>query len=289
MDAVVLFINPAAPSVKQRLSAFNVSVSRFYDWGFLPFVLRSIEKNVPFVENVYLCVGSADEVPNYINTSSVRVKTNADYIPPSYNIVCNSNSVELNLFRIPELSEEFMVINDDMFMASKVLYSDLFENGLPKTNLMYRILQPNSYRMTLKNSENWAMEMAGVSPRGKVLNRFLKSDHAPHCVTKKLLQMVWDHNYCKLDKLITPTRSPSNITIDTVSFYLYHKGLLKPRGVRTTLLNVNTSLETIRSRFDGSYGTVVINDEGCDNRSARKEELLQLLESIFPDKSKYEL
>lgn len=55
----------------------------------------------------------------------------ADYIPAGYLPTFHSNTIELNFHRIPNLSEHFVLFNDDMFLLRPVAPDFFFRRGLP--------------------------------------------------------------------------------------------------------------------------------------------------------------
>ena len=62
---------------------------------------------------------------------------------PEYLPTFNINSIELNFHRIPELSDQFVYFNDDMFLISLVQKSDFFENEKPRYVLQHEVFVPN--------------------------------------------------------------------------------------------------------------------------------------------------
>ena len=55
----------------------------------------------------------------------------SDFIPQDYLPTFNSNVIELCLNRINDLSEQFILFNDDMFILRPMEQDEFFKNGLP--------------------------------------------------------------------------------------------------------------------------------------------------------------
>ena len=88
--------------------------NRFRDWGLMKYWFRGIEKFAPWVNHVYFITWG--HVPEWLNLEHEKLSIikHSDYIPDEYLPTFNSNVIELNLHRIPQLSEHFVLFNDDM-------------------------------------------------------------------------------------------------------------------------------------------------------------------------------
>ena len=109
----------------------NNGEERYRDWELFCYWFRAVETYAPWVRNVYLVTWG--HVPQWLNLQmpKLRVIKHSDFIPQAYLPTFNSNAIELNLHRIPGLSEHFVYFNDDVFLARPVLPDDFFRNGQP--------------------------------------------------------------------------------------------------------------------------------------------------------------
>lgn len=90
----------------------------------------AVEKFAPWVNKIYLITD--DQVPSWLEKfGKVVVIDHADYIPQRYLPTFNSNAIELNLGRIKNLSDHFVLFNDDTFLNADVQPSDFFLHGRP--------------------------------------------------------------------------------------------------------------------------------------------------------------
>ncbi len=106
--------------------------SRYRDWGWLKYWFRAVEQYAPWVNKVYFV--TCGQKPDWLNLQHEKLVfvTHQDFIPAEYLPTFNSNTIELNLWRIPGLSEHFVYFNDDVFLNRPVMPEDFFHNGLPK-------------------------------------------------------------------------------------------------------------------------------------------------------------
>lgn len=104
---------------------------RFREWGLLPYWFRAVEKYAPWVRYVHFV--TCGHLPSWLNVENpkLRIAKHTDFIDSEYLPTFSCRPIELNIHRIPELSETFVYFNDDMFLTNDVTESDFFENGLP--------------------------------------------------------------------------------------------------------------------------------------------------------------
>lgn len=106
-------------------------VCRYRDWVSFKYWFRAVEKFAPWVRCVHLVTWG--HVPEWLNTESPKLKivNHKDYMPNEFLPTYNSNALELNLFRIQNLSEHFVYFNDDVLLVRDVKPEDFFQNGKP--------------------------------------------------------------------------------------------------------------------------------------------------------------
>lgn len=146
IDFVLVWVDSASPEWnEQRKNAWKTfcpgddkdeeendnGACRYREMGTLKYWFRSIEKYAPWVNKVFFI--TCGQKPEWLNTDHpklVRID-HKDYIPSKYLPTFNSNPIELNLHRIPELSERFVLFNDDVFLLKPISPDFFFINGEP--------------------------------------------------------------------------------------------------------------------------------------------------------------
>ena len=104
---------------------------RYRDSGFLPYWFRAIERFSPWVNRVFFV--TCGQKPDWLNEShpKLRLVDHKDYIPAEYLPTFQSNTIELNLHRITDLSEHFVLFNDDTFLLRPVKPGFFFKKDCP--------------------------------------------------------------------------------------------------------------------------------------------------------------
>jgi hypothetical protein len=104
---------------------------RYRDNGWLKYWFRSVERFTPWVNRVFFV--TCGQKPEWLDESNPKLclVDHKDYIPADYLPTFQSNPIELNLHRIADLSERFVLFNDDMFLLRPLKPEFFFKNGLP--------------------------------------------------------------------------------------------------------------------------------------------------------------
>ena len=104
---------------------------RYRDMGLLKYWFRAVEAYAPWVNQIHFITWG--HLPEWLNTEhpKLHIVNHKDYIPEEYLPTFSSHPIELNLHRIPGLSEHFVYFNDDMFLNAPITSDFFFYRGLP--------------------------------------------------------------------------------------------------------------------------------------------------------------
>lgn len=146
VDVVVLWVDGGDPlhEAKRRKymdqSIFNAqqnSATRFASVGEEYYCLHLIRKNMPWVDKVFLLTDNQE--PSWL-TSAKKSELNVTVVDhktifgtdQNFLPTFNSQSIETLVYRIPGLSEKFILFNDDFFVIKRTIEKDYFEGDVPK-------------------------------------------------------------------------------------------------------------------------------------------------------------
>jgi glycosyltransferase involved in cell wall biosynthesis len=103
--------------------------ARFEDRDELRHSLRSVHLFAPWVRTIHLV--TAGQTPPWLDTSHprVRIVDHREILPAEALPTFNSQAIETGLHRIPGLSEHFVYLNDDMFLARPVAPELFFDSA----------------------------------------------------------------------------------------------------------------------------------------------------------------
>lgn len=291
---------------------------RYRDWNNIQYIFRGIEKFMPWIRMVHFVTWG--HLPEWINVNhpKLHVVTHEEFIPVQYLPTFNSNTIELNVFRIPGLAEQFINFNDDMFVIKPTDPEDFFLNGLPRD--MACISPQPIFRSSIVNIETNNLEIINdhftmediKKNRGKWLNPFLYGgyalrtalfmkfssiigifvQHIPYSYTKSTIQKIWDME----NEVMDNTSKNRFRSSDDVSEWLFREwqlvsGNFAPRSKNFGILVPAGDIRAVRrALFASKYKMICINDGSTVTDFEKMKNAVNCeLQKLLPEKSMYEL
>ena len=176
-------------------SQFDASEIRYRDWDNLKYWFRAVEKYAPWVNKIhFITCGHKPEWLN-IDAPKLHVVKHSDYIPKEYLPTFSSHPIELNLYRIPGLSEQFVYFNDDFFLNAPVKPEDFFVHGLPCDSLEEKPMTFPAHLLTnsvFVNDLIFANEHFQRKKSRKGMWRKWYSFRDPHVLVKNLILSLFN-------------------------------------------------------------------------------------------------
>lgn len=292
MDIVITYVNGLDPVWQKEYEACtNVPVleKRFRDWGTLPYLLRGIEKNMPFIRKVHLVVSGESQVPQWINRKEVNVVFHKEIIPPQLLPTFNCNPIELHLHNIKDLDEEYLYFNDDMFPLLPCSPTDFFRDGKGVLGMSRHLFSFDMFKKICRNSNNLACRLLNVKP--SLL--FLRPQHICSPMLKSEVQKVYDSARKEIMDSMTATRTEKNLNQYLFLDYMYLKGKMvnERRSKKHFSVGVVSARKLRQFIEHPTRKLTCINDVRLSD--ARYQELRSVLlcsfDKILPEKSKFEM
>lgn len=111
--------------------------ARWRDNGEFLYSLRSVEKFAPWVNHIYIITGF-NQVPRWLNTKhpKITIIPHEQIIPHDALPTFNATAIEMCIPNIPNLSEHFLLMNDDMFF-NRPLSPSYFYDANGRARVMY--------------------------------------------------------------------------------------------------------------------------------------------------------
>lgn len=297
---------------------------RYRDYGLLKYWFRAVERFAPWVNRVYFV--TCGQKPTWLDESNpkLRLVSHNEYIPAKYLPTFQSNTIELNLHRITDLSERFVLFNDDVFLLRSVKPEYFFRNGWPVIccdlgiprwigfGYASRVLLNNSW--ILKSSLNveqlvwkniWKftdLRTLGFVRAVKNLLSFTVNKtlivgtfgHLAHSHLKSTLEEIW----YKQPKIMERTSQSHFRTDDCVNQWLisawdmvsgrFHPANEKRRGKFVTfdVDNIDSICDLIRKQ---SCPQLCLNErENCQNLELCVKKVATAFGELLPEKSSFE-
>lgn len=331
IDIVVLWVDGSDPSwLKERSEVLNLEIShsdkkRYRDWDLMKYWFRGIEHFAPWVNKIHFVTWG--HLPKWLNVNhpKLNIVKHVDFMPKEALPTFNSNALLINIHRIPNLAERFILFNDDTLLIKKSNPDDFFKHGHPRIKAIhcpYRIdaddpFYPplndcaviNKYfpmRKTIsKNIFKWLNPLNGIYIFSTLLMMPFPAfygfidDHLPSPYVKSTFCTLWEKEKSLLMKTtLNKKREPSDLNEWVVKYWQITSGCFYP-PIRhfgksffpaqfSTLEDFVTNASEYIKNQQGI--TICINDGDIpDNELPIVQALINdALQTILPSKSSYE-
>lgn len=299
---------------------------RYESWDNLQYLFRGIETYMPWIHNVFLVTWG--HLPDWLNLSckKLRIVKHSDYIPAEYLPTFNSNVIEMNYFRIPELGENFILYNDDLFPVQPIPEEYYFRNDLPceeavETHFILRadkgvegvdlqmsyacvnnmvLLNRNfdKREVVQKNHDKWFSTVYGSRLQQNENLAFWNNfesfvyPHEAMPMKKSVLKEIWEKEPEALDKASrNKFRAYSDVTQRLVTMWQICSGNFVPHKYKGKLFlvsgdNYKEAAEAVREQ---RYPVISLNETGSGDFEVIKAEINEALHELFPQKSEFEI
>lgn len=333
MDFVIIWVDGNDPKWQLEKAKYSEQItskaqsdgqSRYRDWELLKYWFRGVEQFAPWVEKVHFI--TCGHYPEWLNLNHPKLNfvKHSDYIPEKYLPTFNSHTIELNLHRIKNLSEEFVYFNDDMFLVGKTEPTDFFQNGLPCEEALMQFLVFKKFSMAKsidnyntvlinknfkkrscfkKNLFKYFNPKYGLKSNLYSLYTFFhplftgfKHTHTAQSFLKHTFEKVWEKENDFLDQTcLCKFRGYEN-----VNQYIFHhwqiaEGNFIPSNFKKT--RVRYDLDIVDSKTACSQilkkeqQIICLNDEEklIEPYEVMKNNFIQMFETLLPTKSNFEI
>ena len=295
IDLIITYVNSSdqnwVRSYIKKTKTHNPTAARFRSWGTLTYLLRGVEKYMPFIRNVVLIVASPSQVPAWVNQENVRIVYHKDFIPEQYLPTFNSCTIESFFWNIPDLADRVIYINDDMFPVDLMSAEDFFTEDIPhiKFTDIETYSSRNVFRCQCRSGIDLLTNVLGVPPIES--GKFFKPCHISNAITRQGFEAIKDLCADEIGKTVSTTRLPTNVNQYIYSYYYY----FTDNYINDTVSYEYFDLceDTLSSISDtllcGGYQMLCLNDsDKLKNYSKFRSQLNSCFEQKFPERSKYE-
>ena len=329
IDFVILWVDGTDPDWQRQRRSYEREdlhngddENRFRDWGLMKYWFRGAERFAPWVNRIFLVANG--QVPKWLDLThpKLRLVKHQDYIPEKFLPTFNSNVIELWLHKIPELGEQFVLFNDDMFLTAPVKPEDFFKNGLPCESALLDMatapgpedclphMQINNFALINRHfNKKEVMKKNGrkfftLKYRGDLLRNFLlfpfryfscfRDTHLPTSYLKSTFQRVWEEEGPLLEECGSHRfRSKGDLTHWLMKSWQICEGKFHSRSTawgRHYELWEDDLEEITRSLERQKYHVVCLNDSKTDiDFEGTQRKLQESFDRLLPELSGFEI
>ncbi|WP_051199155.1 stealth family protein [Butyrivibrio hungatei] len=329
IDIVIPWVDEKDPVWQKKKSEydhscnFEASNMRFQSWDNLHLWFRSIEKCMPWFNRIFLI--TCGQVPDFLKTDNPRLRliNHRDYIPEEYLPTFNSNTIEMNVHRIEELSENFILFSDDVFPLELIDEEYYFKNDVVCDEAVENIITTTAFgavsratryaqvnnmfiinkyfrkrEVQEKYKDKWFCEDYGDRlERTRACEYWYDfpgfyDPHMANALKKSTLAKLWELESQVLDEGSKDRfRGAADVTQYLIRYWQICSGDFIPRRTQGKVFfpTFDTYRDVIKAINDRAYQMISFN-ENCTSEEfvIMKKEINTALEKLFPDKCSFE-
>ncbi len=265
--------------------------TRFTSINELKYSLRSVDKYANWINNIYIVVDD-DQKPIWLNINhpKIHLVKHSDIFPDKSHLpTFNSLSIECHLHRIPNLTENFIYMNDDVFFGKYISKNDFYKDN----KLSYFFNGNCVYNLnTIKDAEYNGHYGAWNKTQRLVINNITENiscqKHGGIILKKsnfRDVKQMFPNEFTETSK--SRFRSHDNIVPN---------GLAYQYGLKKNDYQINTQINVVlidcSNKFDIDNFKNILYDMPhficINNINEYDKKIIDFLEFYYPEKSPYE-
>jgi glycosyltransferase involved in cell wall biosynthesis len=225
IDAVITWVDGSDKKHQQKMKPYYKGKNdwknekfrtRFNQVNEIEYAVKSIIKFAPYIQNIFIVTD--EQTPLFIENYYKEKEENHPEIKiidhkeifvehKSFLPVFNCRPIETMLYRIPNLSEHFIYMNDDFTLFKKTIPSDFFKNGLPvlrgkwtrlDETIIYKRIYDNILKLfgkpTKNNKYGYKRGQQNAARKIGFVKRYFRIDHTPAPIRKSTLANYYEKN-----------------------------------------------------------------------------------------------
>lgn len=329
IDFVIPWVDGSDPDWRKEKNKYmgleepDAGSERYRDMGILKYWFRAVEAYAPWVNQVHFITWG--HLPEWLNTAcpKLHIVNHKDYIPEEYLPTFSSHPIELNIHRIPGLSEYFVYFNDDMLLNGSVNPEFFFRKGKPcdflrcapvefadttdvyahtTINSIVKVNYFHSYiKLFLRHpskivnlSYGFAACADNLIKLGNIHHYIgLKDSHLPNAYCKKTFQDVWGTMPELMNRVSgNRFRTPFDVSQYVFRYWQLASGQFCPvsQSSRGRYLSISYPIDYVEATLnDPKVKMVCINDTPRDvDFEQVMTQIVAAYEKKLPNKSSFE-
>lgn len=327
VDFVIPWVDGNDPAWLEQFNQYSIVSNgdkkkyRYRDWDNLQYIFRGFEFFADWVRKIHFVTWG--HLPPWLKKDhpKLNIVRHEDFLLKENLPVFSSHPIEINLHKIPGLSEKFVYFNDDTFLLKKIKKERFFKKNLPCDLFSFSIIS-RSPIAHVKINNIQALDRNFIKRTVVTKNLFkifcikyktidiLKSTlllpwpsitgffdhHQPQPYLKSTFEKVWSLE----NSILTQTSKSKFRSSNDVNQYLFRywqlvSGDFIPVSLKNTYakaISNYTELNVVLDKMNSNkYQMICINDiiDDDDFFYLAKNEINQALNKCLPKKSSFEI
>ncbi|WP_324721404.1 Stealth CR1 domain-containing protein [Salinimicrobium sp. HB62] len=250
VDAVLTWVNGNDKKWQEKINAYSETkinfssenhLKRYNSIGEIDIAIKSIIKFAPFIRNIFLVTDdqspeSFDSLKSLAQEKGINLELvdhkiifngYEEYLP-----TFNSCSIISMLFKIPHLSEHFIIFNDDTFLMKEVSVNDFFIQGEPIIRGKWQPFNEDrtirksyhkllsTFRIPVKKAKISFKRLQQNSARLAQADKYVRRFHTPVSVRKSTLTNFFETDSLLRENIQHRFRNENQFLLSSLSEHL---------------------------------------------------------------------
>lgn len=250
VDAVITWVDGNDKKWRQKINEYSkVKIDwsnkkdtiRYNSIDEITIAIKSVIKHAPFVRNIFLVTDdqtpeSFEELKKIASNQNINLSvTDHKVIFREFDSVLpcfNSCSITTMLYKIPGLSDHFLIFNDDTFLMRLTTVDDFFKNGYPIIRGRWakfyedQVLRKMYYKVRSvfgsdKNKNVTGYKKAQQKSAKQVgMTKYIRRDHTPVSLRRSTLEKYFEGNDICENNVKYRFRNENQFVVSSLSNHL---------------------------------------------------------------------
>jgi hypothetical protein len=306
VDVVYMWVDGDDPAWQQRMLATKAALtgevmpeaaasSRFRDREELKHSLRSLERYAPWVRNIYLVTDQ--QVPAWLDPENPRITVvdHREIFSADASLPCfNSHAIASRLHHIDGLAEQYLILNDDVFVNRPVAPEAFFTASGMAQIFLSRARPPIIERERMSAIESARRNSAALIERDFGRTPSALFLHTPVPQLRSVMEEL-EEKYPEVFASLQQSQFRSRDDYEVNGWLHHYYALMTRRAVvgstRYDYFDVGSDTgwaRLMRLSPRSSTMTFCVNDSDVDEASDRSVEFTEWLRGYFSEPSSFE-
>ena len=273
---------------KTKINDNEKSNKRFINTNELKYSLRGVYKYLPWVNKIYIVVADG-QIPQWLNINHPKIQLikHSQIFPNKEDLpTFNSHAIECHLHRIPNLTENYIYINDDVFIGDYINKNEFINSN----NKLSYFTSNHKCNFNENHAKQSAYYGAWYKTKKLLYNKFKLN---PNCQNHYGI-ILKKSNFTNVKKIFpnefkstssSKFRDSDNIVPNGLAyqFGLYNNDYIMNNDIKG-IMTGNNDPKILNNITKNKPKMFCINNNNKYNPS-----LIKFLESYYPEKSPFEI
>lgn len=234
---------------------------RWRSWGTEELLVKCITAFMPWVRYIHILLFDDSQVQPWMEDNpKVKVVFHRDFIPEEYRPCFVSRTIEMFIKDIPNLSEQFIYGNDDMYPIAPLKPTDFFRKGKPCQHMDESVYIRSPYVVNIfMEACVKGLNMVARDFGKEFDETYLYEGHSINAILKSTCKTIWSNHEEEILGSIYPERTKDGLNQYIYPYYQHLSGNYVDYTPHREIVSLSNTPDEVRDAFKSAQ-VVCVND-----------------------------